>query len=131
MELVSDFTRFNEILPQIDSLSQILDRVYEEDDIPLDLVAKTISSEHFLSRNPRNVMDDIVAQYSNIFGSKSLPGKKKKPVVFLPNSPKNGKDCEPSGRMSSFAYLAFVLSMINAVVNAANNVNNNQVHLKG
>ena len=51
--------------------------------------------------------------------------RKKKPVVFLPNSP-GGKDCEPSNRMSSFGYLAFVLSLINGVVNAANNVNNNQ-----
>ena len=51
--------------------------------------------------------------------------RKKKPVVFLPNSP-GGKDCEPSSRMSSFGYLAFVLSLINSVVNAANNVNANQ-----
>ena len=51
--------------------------------------------------------------------------RKKKPVVFLPNSP-GGKDCEPSNRMSSFGYLSFVLSLINSVVNAANNVNANQ-----
>ena len=52
--------------------------------------------------------------------------RKKQPVVFLPNS-NDGKNCSPSGQMSSFGYLAFVLSLINAVVNAANNVNNNQV----
>ena len=54
--------------------------------------------------------------------------KKKQPVVCLPK-PKGGKDCDPSNRMSSFGYLSFVLSLINAAVNAANNINNNQVLL--
>ena len=31
--------------------------------------------------------------------------------------------------MSAFGYLAFVVSVINAVANAANNINNNQASL--
>lgn len=50
--------------------------------------------------------------------------RKKQPVVFLPGN--TSKPCKPSGQLSSFGYLAFVLSLLNGVVNAANNINNNQ-----
>lgn len=115
--LNSNLTCFDEIIPQLSSIETILSSASDSE--------SNLAQISTILRSKRNIMDDIVAAYSTNFGSKK--GKKKKPVVFLPNSPA-GKDCEPSNRMSSFGYLAFVLSLINAVVNAANNVNNNQVN---
>ena len=51
--------------------------------------------------------------------------RNKQPVIFLPNPA--SKPCVPGPpKMSSFGYLAFVLSIVNAAVNTANNVNTNQ-----
>lgn len=125
----ANFTsELSQLLPNFQALNEILERVDEDPNIPLDRVSLVLTMPEFLQRNKRDIMEDIVASYSTVFGSNSSPAgkkKKKKPVVFLPNSPQ-GKDCEPSNRMSSFGYLSFMLSLINAVVNAANNVNNNQ-----
>ena len=73
------------------------------------------------------LLNKIILIFFNLYPYRKKKKKKKQPVVFLPK-PKGGKDCDPSNRMSSFGYLAFVLSLINAAVNAANNINNNQVH---
>lgn len=145
--LASNLTALDETLIQLTCLEAILERVDNERHLPLDALSSAIKSKPFFQHRSfakRDIMEDIVASYSNLFGSKSHPGKyvsltrwrrkqqisvsrrKKQPVVFLPNS-NSAKNCKPSGQMSSFGYLAFVLSLINGVVNAANNINNNQV----
>ena len=51
--------------------------------------------------------------------------KEQQPVIFLPDE--STPKCDvPSTKMSAFGYLAFVVSVINSVANAANNINNNQ-----
>merc|ERR1719323_958654 len=127
--LASNLTELHTTVGELTCLEAVLERASEDPWLSLEAVSSAIKSPAFLQHrrriSKRNIMEDIVASYSNVFGSKSRPGKKKQPVVFLPNS-NDGKDCVPSGNMSSFGYLSFVLSLINAVVNAANNVNNNQ-----
>ena len=49
--------------------------------------------------------------------------KNKAPLIFIPEE--GGKQCRPSKSLSSIGFLALVTSIINAVIQASNNINNN------
>ena len=51
--------------------------------------------------------------------------KKESPVIFLPQA--QPEDCEEDSKstMSAFGFLSFAMAVVNGVINAANNVNNN------
>ena len=75
-----NLTVFDEIVPHLTSVEVILQRAFDEQPfLPLDVVSRAIKSPRFLRRkrtiSKRDIMEDIVATYSNVFGTKSLPGK--------------------------------------------------------
>ena len=74
----------------------------------------------FAARKVRRDCGDAI--YQNF---SSHCDRKKQPVIFLPDE-STPKCKTPSSKMSAFGYLAFVVSVINAVANAAKNINNNQ-----
>ena len=50
--------------------------------------------------------------------------KEEMPVVFLPQD--SPEDCQGSeAAMSAFGFLSFAMAVVNGVINAANNINNN------
>ena len=49
----------------------------------------------------------------------------KMPVVFKQELPNSEADCAPRHRLSSWAFLSFMIAITNAVINISNNVNNN------
>ena len=50
--------------------------------------------------------------------------KEEMPVVFLPQD--SPEDCQGSeSAMSAFGFLSFAMAVVNGVINAANNINNN------
>ena len=73
-------TLFDEIIPHLTSVEVILQRAFDEPFLPLDAaVSEAIKSPRFLQPrrtiSKRDIMEDIVATYSNVFGTKSMPGK--------------------------------------------------------
>ena len=76
-----NLTVFDEIVPHLTSVEVILQRAFDEQPfLPLDAVSEAIKSPRFLRQrkrtiSKRDIMEDIVATYSNVFGTKSLPGK--------------------------------------------------------
>ena len=47
------------------------------------------------------------------------------PVVFKQELPNSEAECVPRHRLSSWAFLSFMIAITNAVINISNNVNNN------
>ena len=75
-----NLTVFDEIVPHLTSVEVILQRAFDEEPfLPLEAVSEAIKSPRFLQPrrtiSKRDIMEDIVATYSNVFGTKSLPGK--------------------------------------------------------
>ena len=74
--LASNLTGLAETILQLTCLEAILERVDNERHLPLDALSAAIKSEPFLQhRAKRDIMEDIVASYSNLVGTKSRPGK--------------------------------------------------------
>jgi hypothetical protein len=73
----SNLTSAWEAVPQLSCLPTILERVSDESHLPLDGISTTIKSPAILhhSITKRDIMEDIVASYSTVFGTKSQPGK--------------------------------------------------------
>ncbi len=67
---MQDLSCVPRILERISSLSKV-----EEVDGSLDKIAAILKSSEILQRGKRDIMEDIVAQYSSVFGTKSKPGK--------------------------------------------------------
>ena len=76
--LASNLTELHTTVAGLTCLEAILERV-EDPWLSLEAVSSAIKSPAFLQHrrriSKRNIMEDIVASYSNVFGSKSRPGK--------------------------------------------------------
>lgn len=65
----SNLTIVNEILPHLTSVEVIVKRAIEEPWLPLDAASTVIKSPRFFHAiAKRDVMDDIVATYTSVFG---------------------------------------------------------------
>ena len=78
--MASNLTELHTTVAGLTCLEAILERV-EDPWLSLEAVSSAIKSPAFLQHrharriSKRNIMEDIVASYSNVFGSKSRPGK--------------------------------------------------------
>ena len=77
--LASNLTELHTTVGELTCLEAILERASEDPWLSLEAVSSAIKSPAFLQHrrriSKRNIMEDIVASYSNVFGSKSRPGK--------------------------------------------------------
>ena len=75
--LASNLTELHTTVAGLTCLEAILERV-EDPWLSLEAVSSAIKSPAFLQHRrifKRHIMEDIVGSYSNVFGSKSRPGK--------------------------------------------------------
>ena len=75
--MARNLTIVDEIFPHLTSVEVILERAIDEPFLPLDAISAAIKSPRFFQSriSKRDIMEDIVATYSNVFGTKSSPGK--------------------------------------------------------
>ena len=78
--MASNLTELHTTVGELTCLEAILERASEDPWLSLEAVSSAIKSPAFLQHRRRiskrsNIMEDIVASYSNVFGSKSRPGK--------------------------------------------------------
>ena len=76
--MASNLTELHTTVGELTCLEAILERASEDPWLSLEAVSSAIKSPAFLQHRrifKRHIMEDIVGSYSNVFGSKSRPGK--------------------------------------------------------